>query len=111
MYEIQHASLEQVKHTAARNLCTPISFTGMAKLVWPLSATSSTGWRKAGRYAWVGVLLVLAWVAGTVSWYALVLGSILFAVPWLIFTQMRRHRIREARAVMASRVEPPDHQS
>ena len=33
---IEQASLEQIKYSAAKHLYTPISFTGMFTLVWPL---------------------------------------------------------------------------
>ena len=101
--DIESYTLNETRHTASKNLSTPISFTGMFQNIWPISRVAATtpGWRRALRYTGVVLLLVLGWM-GTVLWYSLIL-SILFGVCWLIYTQARRHRIREARAVLATR--------
>src|SRR5258708_21450353 len=89
--------LEQI---AQRNVQTAVSYTGAAKLIWPLAA-GSRGWVSMLRHAGVAVLLALYWVTVTTTLYALLFGSLFLWFPWLIYTQSRRHLIRDAPSVIS----------
>ena len=90
--------VDQLERTAQKQISTPISYTGSAHLIWPLS-------KNQGVAAAIGVavLLGLFWLVVTTGWYMLVFGSLIGIFLWFVYTQSRRHRIREARSAITTR--------
>lgn len=94
----------ELEQTARKYIATPVSFSGGFHIIWPLAKTESTGFRQLGRQFAVGTLLVLWWLLVTVTFYSAIY-TVFFLLPWiwLIYTQARRHRIRDARTAIATR--------
>jgi hypothetical protein len=104
----QAAYIRELESTADKHVQTPVSYTGAAKMIWPL-ATESPSARSGARFArftvfaGVAALIVLFWLLVTTPFYVLVFGSLLPIAVWVIYTQSRRHRIRDARSTLAAR--------
>jgi hypothetical protein len=91
----QQQNAADIEHTAAKPLETPVSYTGSLKRIMPM-ADGGSGWKVAG----VVTLLVLFWLLVTTTFYSIIFGSVVLIVVWFIYTQSRRHRIRDARAAV-----------
>jgi hypothetical protein len=96
--EQQHQNATDIEHTAAKTLETPVSYTGSFKRIMPM-ADGGSGWKVAG----VVALLALFWLLVTTTFYGIIFGSVVLIIVWFIYTQSRRHRIRDARATVDSR--------
>ncbi len=94
-------ALQDVRQTAAKDLSTPLSYMGMAHMIWPMSRGSG-GFLNVLRRVGVFLLLLVTWLLPTM-FYAIIFGFWPFAIGWLIFTTSRRRSIRNARDALAGR--------
>lgn len=92
----QQQNVADIEHTAAKTLQTPVSYTGSLKRIMPI-ADGGSGWKVAG----VVTMLVLFWLLVTTTFYSIIFGSLVLIIVWFIYTQSRRHHIRDARAAVA----------
>jgi hypothetical protein len=103
----QAAYVSELEHTATRHVQAPISYPGARRMIWPLASESAAArsgpWiARFAMYAGVAALLALFWLFGTTLFYGVVFGSLVLIVVWLLYTQARRHRIRDAGSTLAT---------
>ena len=86
----------ELENTARKHIQTPVSYIGGYKMIWhrTAGALAKAGW---------GFLLFLYWLVVTTVFYILIFSTLFLWIPWLIYTQARRHRIRAAREALATR--------
>jgi hypothetical protein len=96
-------AFDEQERIARKNLQTPVSFIGSYKMIMPMAPGGVTRWGRAARYTGTISLLLAYWLLVKIMFYGFLLGFLITAPVWLVYTLNRRHKILAARRVLAGR--------